>query len=54
MGLYPGVRAPAATAVAEGIVAVVAHVIELLGRIIGAEMALRLVEHLGDRARAVS
>lgn len=48
------VREHGAYAVAEGIVAVVATVIELLGRIIGVEMALRLVEHWGDRARAES
>lgn len=33
-------------------VELVATVIELLGRLIGDEMALRLVEHWGDRARA--
>lgn len=37
--------------VAEGMVALVGSVLELLGRIIGVEMALRLVEHWGDRAR---
>lgn len=40
--------------VTEGIIALVARVIELLGNIIGVEMALRLVEHWGDRARAES
>ena len=40
--------------VADGMVALVALVVELLGRIIGIEMALRLVEHWGDRARAES
>jgi hypothetical protein len=38
--------------VAEGMVALAACLIELLGRIIGAEMAIRLVEHSGDRAHA--
>lgn len=48
------VRAHGAAAVAGGIVAFVAALIELLGKIIGVEMALRLVEHWGDRARAES
>lgn len=48
------VREHGAEPVTEGIIALVACVIELLGRIIGVEMALRLVEHLGDRARAES
>lgn len=45
------VREHGAKEVANGMVAFVARVIELLGRIIGDEMALRLVEHWGDRAR---
>jgi hypothetical protein len=48
------VRAHGAAAVSGGIVAFVATLIELLGKIIGVEMALRLVEHWGDRARAES
>lgn len=45
------VKAHGAEEVADGMVAFVAAVIELLGRIIGPDMALRLVEHWGDRAR---
>lgn len=41
------VRAHGAGAVAAGLVALVAALIELLGRIIGDEMALRLVEQIG-------
>jgi len=40
------VRAHGAGAVAAGLVAVVAALIELLGRIIGVEMAVRLVEQI--------
>lgn len=46
------VRAHGTREVAAGMVALVGTVIQLLGRIIGEEMALRLVEHWGDRARA--
>jgi hypothetical protein len=45
------VRAQGAGAVAAGLVALVAALIELLGRIIGDEMALRLVEQLGMPSR---
>jgi hypothetical protein len=45
------VRAQGAGAVAAGLVALVAAVIELLGRIIGDEMALRLVEQMGIPSR---
>lgn len=38
--------------IAAGMIALVGTVIQLLGRIIGEQMALRLVEHWGDRARA--
>lgn len=48
------VKEHGADEVADGMVALVAAVIELLGRIIGVDMALRLVEHWGDRARAES
>jgi hypothetical protein len=41
------VRAHGAGATAAGLVALVAALIELLGRIIGDEMALRLVEQIG-------
>lgn len=43
-------KAHGAEEVAEGMVAFVGAVIELLGRIIGPDMALRLVEHWGYRA----
>ena len=46
------VREHGAEDVAEGMMAFAACLIELLGRIIGAEMALRLVEHSGYRAHA--
>jgi len=45
------VRAQGAGAVAAGLVALVAALIELLGRIIGDEMALRLVEQMGIPSR---
>ena len=45
------VRAQGAGAVAAGLVALVAALIELLGRIIGDEMALRLVEQIGIPSR---
>jgi hypothetical protein len=59
------VRSEGAAEVAAGMVALVAALVELLGRIIGEEMALRLVEQTGidserererqkDRARAES
>jgi hypothetical protein len=41
------VRAPGAAEVAAGMVALVAALIELLGRIIGEEMAVRFVEQIG-------
>jgi hypothetical protein len=41
------VRAHGAGEVAAGLVALVATLIDLLGRIVGEEMALRLVEHVG-------
>lgn len=46
------VKAHGADELAAGMVAFVAAVIELLGRIIGTDMALRLIEHWGDRARS--
>jgi hypothetical protein len=45
------VRAHGAGAVAASLVALVAALIELLGRIIGDEMALRLVEQIGMPSR---
>jgi hypothetical protein len=42
-----GVRAHSADEVATGMVALVAALVELLGRIIGQEMAVRLVEQIG-------
>jgi hypothetical protein len=42
-----GVRAHSAAEVATGMVALVAALVELLGRIIGEEMAVRLVEQTG-------
>lgn len=42
-----GVRAHSAAEVATGMVALVAALVELLGRIIGEEMAVRLVEQIG-------
>lgn len=45
------VKAHGADEFAAGMVAFVAAVIDLLGRIIGTDMALRLVEHWGGRAR---
>jgi hypothetical protein len=51
---HAAVQEHGAVEVADGMVALVAAVIELLGRIIGVDMALRLVEHWGDRARAES
>jgi hypothetical protein len=41
------VRTHGATEVAAGMVALVSRLVELLGRIIGEEMALRLVEQTG-------
>ena len=43
------VRAHSAAEVATGMVALVAALVELLGRIIGQEMAVRLVEQIGIR-----
>lgn len=51
VGTVSAVRDHGPEAVSEGMVALVACVIELLGRIIGVEMAFRLVEHSGDRPR---
>ena len=45
-----GVRAHSAAEVATGMVALVAALVELLGRIIGEEMAVRLVEHIGMKS----
>ena len=44
------VRAHSAAEVATGMVALVAALVELLGRIIGEEMAVRLVEHIGMKS----
>lgn len=46
-GITASVRAHGAAEVAAGMVALVAALIELLGRIIGDEMAVRLVEEIG-------
>jgi len=45
-----GVRAHSAAEVATGMVALVAALVELLGRIIGEEMAVRLVEQIGMKS----
>ena len=54
VGLANAIRDDGRDALAEGMVALTTRMIELLGRIIGVEMGLRLVEHSGDRPRAGS